>query len=295
MQCVVLAGGLGTRMRPWTETVPKILLPVAGRPFVDHQLRLLAARGVTEVVLCIGYRGGMVRDVVGDGAAWGLTVRYVDEGPDLRGTAGALRLALDAGCLAPDFLVTYGDSYLPVAHRPVLRALRAGAAGGDAPEPVDAVMVVHRNRDAWDTSNARYRAGRVELYDKGADAATRARERLEHIDYGLAALRRDVVAREVPPGEVADLADLYHRLSVAGRLRGHEVARRFHEIGSPGGLADLEKLLLRREQRARHVGHLRRAQRAGRAGRAGRASRADRSGWSSQERPRVAGPPRTVQ
>jgi NDP-sugar pyrophosphorylase family protein len=236
VQCVVLAGGLGTRMRPWTETVPKALLPVAGSPFVDHQLRLLAARGVTDVVLSVGYRGDMVRDVVGDGGAWGLTVRYVDEGTDLRGTGGALRLALDEGCLAAEFLVTYGDSYLPVAHRPVLRKLR------DA----DAVMAVHRNRDAWDTSNARYRDGRVELYDKRADAATRARERMEHIDYGLAALRRDVVAREVPPDEVADLADLYHRLSLAGRLCGHEVTRRFYEVGSPGGLADLEKHLLGR-------------------------------------------------
>lgn len=244
MQCVVLAGGLGTRMRPWTETVPKALLPVAGSPFVDHQLRLLADRGVTDVVLSIGYRGDMIRAAVGDGGPWGLAVRYVDEGSDLRGTGGALRLALDQGCLAAEFLVTYGDSYLPVAHRPVLRKLKGPARA--APEPdagADAVMAVHRNRDAWDTSNARYAEGRVELYDKRADDATRTRIGMEHIDYGLAALRRDVVEREVPPGEVADLADLYHRLSIAGRLGGHEVTRRFYEIGSPGGLADLEKHL----------------------------------------------------
>lgn len=256
MQCVVLAGGLGTRMRPWTDTVPKALLPVAGSPFVDHQLRLLAHRGVTDVVLSIGYRGEMIRQAVGDGGPWGLAVRYVDEGSDLRGTGGALRLALDQGCLASEFLVTYGDSYLPVAHRPVLRKLRgpstrrrpAGTGTGDDRHdrpPADAVMAVHRNRDAWDTSNARYADGRVELYDKQADDATRTRIGMEHIDYGLAALRRDVVEREVPPGEVVDLADLYHRLSVAGRLGGHEVTRRFYEIGSPGGLADLEKHLLR--------------------------------------------------
>ena len=239
MQCVVLAGGLGTRMRPWTETRPKALLPAAGSPFVDHQLRLLADRGVTDVVLCVGYRGGMIRDAVGDGGRWGLAVTYVDEGRDLRGTAGALRLATDRGVLAPAFLVTYGDSYLPVPHRPVLRRLGRGAGtDGDA----EAVMAVHRNRDAWDVSNVLYRDGRVELYDKRADDATR--RRMEHIDYGLAALRRDLVEREVPPDEVVDLADLYHRLSVAGRLRGHEVRRRFYEIGSPGGLADLEKHLL---------------------------------------------------
>lgn len=260
MQCVVLAGGLGTRMRPWTETVPKALLPVDGTPFVDHQLTLLAGHGVTQVVFSIGYRGAMIRDFVGDGAHWGLDVRYVDEGPQLRGTAGALRLALDEDRLAPVFLVTYGDSYLPVPHRPLLD--RLDGEGGDGAGPlVDAVMAVYRNRDAWDASNVLYRGGdaggrdgRVELYDKhGTDP--RCAE-MEHIDYGLAALRRDLVEAEIPAGEHADLADLYHRLSLEGRLVGHEVGTRFFEVGSPGGLADLEKLLMAgrsgRPSRPRH-------------------------------------------
>ena len=97
MQCVILAGGLATRMRPLTETIPKALIPVGGRPFIDHQLAWLAAHGVTDVVLSVGYRGEMLRDHVGDGARFGLAVRVVDEGTKLRGTAGALRLALDRG------------------------------------------------------------------------------------------------------------------------------------------------------------------------------------------------------
>ena len=232
MQCVVLAGGLGTRMRPWTDSVPKALLPVAGVPFVDHQLALLASHGVTEVVFCIGYRGKMIRSFVGDGARWGLDVAYVDEGADLRGTAGALRLALDGGHLAESFLVVYGDSYLPVAHRPVLDRLGDG----------DAAMTVFRNRNAFDASNVLFRDGRVELYDKsGLDPLC---VEMEHIDYGLAALRRSLVEQEVPPGRRVDLADLYHRLSVDGRLIGHEVDSRFYEVGSPGGLADFEKQLM---------------------------------------------------
>ena len=238
MQCVVLAGGLGTRMRPWTDSVPKALLPVAGVPFVDHQLGLLASHDVTEVVFCIGYRGEMIRSFVGDGARWGLDVAYVDEGRDLRGTAGALRLALDGGHLADSFLVVYGDSYLPVAHRPVLDRLADGDGDGDG----DAVMTVFRNRNAFDASNVLFRDGRVELYDKsGLDPRCAD---MEHIDYGLAALRRSLVESEVPPGERVDLADLYHRLSRDGRLVGHEVDSRFYEVGSPGGLAALEKQLM---------------------------------------------------
>ena len=92
MQCVILAGGLGTRMWPEARTIPKTLLPVAGTPFATWQLSWLARSGIDSVVYCVGYLGQMIRDHVGDGAAWGLSVRYVDEGdasPRYRGGAAA--------------------------------------------------------------------------------------------------------------------------------------------------------------------------------------------------------------
>ena len=75
MQCVILAGGLATRMRPRTERIPKVLLEVAGRPFADVQLSWLAAQGVTDVVYCVGYLGDQVKAFVGNGERWGLTAR----------------------------------------------------------------------------------------------------------------------------------------------------------------------------------------------------------------------------
>ena len=80
VQVVVLAGGLGTRMRPRTDTVPKALLPVAGRPFAERQVELLAAHGVEDVVFSIAYLGHMIRDTLGDGSHLGVRIRYVDEG-----------------------------------------------------------------------------------------------------------------------------------------------------------------------------------------------------------------------
>ncbi|MCU1459794.1 MAG: Mannose-phosphate guanyltransferase, partial [Actinomycetia bacterium] len=74
MQCVILAGGRGTRMLPATAEIPKALLPVAGRPFAAHQLELLARNGVDDVVFCIGHLGAQIRDFVGDGHAFGVTV-----------------------------------------------------------------------------------------------------------------------------------------------------------------------------------------------------------------------------
>lgn len=237
MQCAILAGGRATRMRPLTDQIPKALIPAGGRPFVDHQLAWLAEHGVTDVVMCIGYRGDAIRAHLASeaGARHGLPVRFVDEGDDLRGTAGALRLALDQGVLDESFLVTYGDSFLPIDFGDVSRAHR------DSGKP--ALMTVFRNDGRWDTSNVIFDGRMVTLYDK--QRATRPTVDFSFIDYGLSALSRQVVADEVPAGAVADLAALFHRLSVRGALAGFEAAQRFYEIGSPAGLEDFERWLRR--------------------------------------------------
>jgi len=109
MQCLILAGGLGTRMRPYTDAMPKALIPVAGMPFAHHQLAWLASAGVERVVYSIGYKGDMIRGFVGDGGRWGLRVTFVDEGEELLGTGGAVRKAVDVEACDSRFLVLYGD------------------------------------------------------------------------------------------------------------------------------------------------------------------------------------------
>jgi len=162
-------------------------------------------------------------------------VRYVDEGENLRGTAGALHLALEQGVLEEAFLLTYGDSYLPIDFGAFARAFeRSGAP---------AMMAVFHNQGRWDQSNALVSGDRVALYDKRRkDPASAAQ--MEYIDYGLSALRRSVVVARVPRATPADLADLLYALSVEGQLAAYEVSTRFYEIGSPKGLADLERFLL---------------------------------------------------
>jgi NDP-sugar pyrophosphorylase family protein len=233
MQCVILAGGLGTRMREVTDGQPKALIPVSGRPFIDHQLDLLAASGVQQVVLCIGFGGAAVQSHVADGAAFGVDVRYVDERDALRGTAGALRLALDQEVLAGTFGVLYGDSYLPIELQPVWDAFVASG--------LPALMTVFKNDDRWDRSNAVLAGGRVALYDKHGTDPSPAQRRW--IDYGLSVLSAALIEERVPFGAVADLADLYHDLSLEGKLAGLEVEERFYEVGSPAGLAELEGYL----------------------------------------------------
>jgi N-acetyl-alpha-D-muramate 1-phosphate uridylyltransferase len=236
MQCVILAGGLATRMRPITESIPKALIVADGRPFVDHQLAWLGSHGVTDVVLAIGYRGDMLRAHVGDGARFGVRVRYVDEGTELRGTAGALRLAADQGALDSELLVTYGDSFLPIDFGEVFEAFRASGK--------PALMTVYRNAGRWDTSNVVFDDGRVRLYDK--QRRGRPAQDFAYIDYGLSAFRRSLILDEVPSGQKADLADVFNALSLRGELAGLEVSERFYEIGSPAGLEDFAAWLRRK-------------------------------------------------
>jgi NDP-sugar pyrophosphorylase family protein len=226
MQCVILAGGLGTRMRPFTNTCPKTLLPVRGRPFAYHQLRWLATQGIDDVIYCIGHQGEMIRRYWESEPRPVRSIRYADEGEQLRGTGGALRLAHQQGVLDGSFLVIYGDSFLPVKFAPVWRSFHASG--------MPALMTVLRNQGRWDRSNVVYENGRLMLYDKQADP------RMQHIDYGLSAFRRELFD-QMP--EVFDLATLLHQLSLDGQLAGFEVHQRFYEIGSPQGLSDLEHYL----------------------------------------------------
>jgi NDP-sugar pyrophosphorylase family protein len=212
-------------MRPLTDTCPKTLLPVRGRPFAYHQLHWLAAQGITEVVYSIGHQGHLIRRYWDQEPTPGPAIRYVDEGRHLRGTAGALQLAREQNVLDERFFVIYGDSFLPVEFSPIWRAFEASG------QP--ALMTVLRNEGRWDRSNVAYENGLVALYEKNGGPG------MQYIDYGLSCLRRELFDDSTP----SDLAALFHELSINGRLAAFEVHQRFYEIGSPAGLRDFERYL----------------------------------------------------
>ena len=232
--CVVLAGGLATRMRPITETIPKSLIPINGRPFVKIQLEWLSKQLVTDVIFSIGYKGTMIQDVVGDGTEFGLRVVYVDEGELLRGTGGALKFCFKQGVLPEKFFVLYGDSFLPISFPEVWTSF-------DRQEK-PALMTVFENSGKWDKSNVCFEDEKIVLYDKHQKVKTHLR--MNHIDYGLSILSRPIVEDWLPEpvlGEKTDLAEVFHTLSQRGLLAGYEVKERFYEIGSLKGLSDFEK------------------------------------------------------
>jgi NDP-sugar pyrophosphorylase family protein len=227
MPVAILAGGLATRLRPVTEKIPKSLIPVAGKPFLAHQLELLRSRGIRRAVLCVGHLGEMIQREFGDGEKFGVKLDYSFDGPKLLGTGGALKRALPL--LGMEFFVLYGDSYLPVEYRPVAEFFRRSGRLG--------CMTVYRNEGRYDTSNVVFRDGAVVVYDK----KNRLPE-MRHIDYGLS-LFQATAFNAYPAGEPFDLAEVMSNLVREKQLAGYEVRERFYEIGSPAGLSELETLL----------------------------------------------------
>lgn len=108
MKAIVLCAGLGTRLRPLTDTIPKVMVDIGGEPLLFRQLRMLRDAGVTQVAMNLHWLGDVIRDAVGDGTAFGIQARYHDE-PELLGSAGALNGF--PGFFDERFFVVYGDVY----------------------------------------------------------------------------------------------------------------------------------------------------------------------------------------
>jgi NDP-sugar pyrophosphorylase family protein len=228
MQMVILAGGLGTRLRPLTYKIPKVLVPVDGKPFLHHQIELLKERGIHDIVLCVGHLADQIRAYFGDGSRLSVRIRYSEERGMLLGTAGALKNA--EPLLEDDFFLLYGDAYLLVDYQGVLRYFR-NAVGGLG------LMVVYHNADRYERSNVVVRDGRVAVYDKEGRTPG-----MEYINYGLSVLRKEALSL-VPADRPFSQEELYRLLIERGELLAWETKHRFYEVGSEQGLAEFRELV----------------------------------------------------
>lgn len=229
MQAVILAGGLGTRLWPVTATVPKPMVQVAGAPYLEHQLRLLAEQQIRDVLLLTGYLGEQIEEYFGDGASLGLRIDYSRE-REPAGTAGALREA--RAKLEDAFLVIYGDSYLPIEYREAFELLVGSHAKG--------LVVVYDNaledtsvKNNVDLDNDGY----VTRYEKDAP------DELLYVEAGVLALRRSVVDLVPTSGAVSLEKEIFPQLIAARQLIAHVTRQRFYDIGTPERLELIERML----------------------------------------------------
>jgi NDP-sugar pyrophosphorylase family protein len=231
LQAVILAGGLGTRLWPLTREIPKPMAPVAGAPYLEHQLRLLKRQGIADILLLTGYLGDQIEEYFGEGERLGLSIAYSRETTPL-GTGGALR---EAGPGLEDrFVLIYGDSFLPIAYADVL-----GALNGDH---VEGVVVVCDNRlvDTSVPNNiAIDREGFIVRYDKDSPEDPG----LSHVEAGVLAFRRSILDL-IPPGVVSLEKEIFGRLILKRSLLSYTTTQRFYDIGTPERLRRIEAYLL---------------------------------------------------
>ncbi|MFA6424417.1 MAG: nucleotidyltransferase family protein [Candidatus Magasanikbacteria bacterium] len=107
MKAIILAGGLGTRLRPLTETTPKPLLPISGKPIIEHAILNFIKHGIADIILSIGYRSEKIMEYFGDGSKWGVSIKYCIEDAPL-GTGGALKKAAEG--ISETFVAINGDN-----------------------------------------------------------------------------------------------------------------------------------------------------------------------------------------
>ena len=229
MQVVILAGGLGTRLQSVTGPLPKPLVPVSGRPFLEFIIAHLAAQDFRRVILLVGHRAEAIRDHFGDGSRFGIGIQYAQE-PSLLGTGGAILNAWDL--LEEEFLLLYGDSLLPIDYRAVERSFRGGLCSGLLVVCDNLISETGvRNNVAVDQD------GFVTCYEK-----TSADPSLRYVDAGVLCLARDAF-REVAPGAVVSMEnDLFPKWIAQRQLRSYLSPQIFFDIGTPGRLQEFVAL-----------------------------------------------------
>jgi MurNAc alpha-1-phosphate uridylyltransferase len=223
----ILAGGYASRLGSLTKEIPKCLIEINGRPFVDWQLDLLVKNGYSDFVFCVSYKSSLVQEYLGDGSDRGINIQYSLDGETQLGTGGAIQKALPK--LGKLFGVIYGDSYLPIDYSVVEKDFLTSK--------LKALMTIYKNQNQFDTSNVEFHDGKLVDYQKETK-----NKNMQHIDYGITFFKEEAL---LPCTDQAsfDLSIVCHQLAKDGQLQGFEVFERFYEIGSVQGIGEFSEYL----------------------------------------------------
>jgi D-glycero-D-manno-heptose 1,7-bisphosphate phosphatase len=230
VQAVILAGGLGLRMRPLTDSAPKPMIPIHGRPFLEYLVEQLSDQGIERILLLLGYLPDSIKDHFGDGSRWGVSISYSVTPAEVQ-TGTRVRAAIDA--IDPVFLLLYCDNYWPMQlDRMWRRFVEADPAG---------MATIYTNKDGYSRDNVRVVDGRIEAYDR-----SRTSVGLNGVEIGYAILKRDIVADLLGPEDVSVEEAVYPALASRGALLAYETEHRYYGIGSLERLPATTEFLTRR-------------------------------------------------
>lgn len=212
-QAVILCGGLGTRLRPYTDHAPKPMVPVNGRPFLEYLVAQLREQGIDRLVLLTGYRGGQIEEHFGDGRRFGIDIDY-SRGPAEWDTGRRLWEA--RAHLAPRFLLLYSDNFIPID----IGKLRAFHEARGRPLSLLLCAKASGNIRVDDD-------GIVQQYD-----SSRSAENLDYVEIGYMLVERDAVVPLIDPPDIS-FSRVLGRLADTSLLAGLVCGDRYHSISDP--------------------------------------------------------------
>ncbi len=226
MKAMILAAGRGERMRPLTDRTPKPLLPVAGKPLIVWHLERLARAGYAEIIINHAHLGDQIENLLGDGTAWGLSIRYSAEPAGALETAGGIANALPMLTDEPDaapFLVVNGDIYCDCDFASLPGRADNALAAADL-----AHLVLVDNPPQHPEGDFTLADGRV-----GAGGTDR-------LTFSGIGIYRPQLFAGIARGQTARLAPLLHTAIAAGRVSGAHYRGRWVDVGTPERLAALD-------------------------------------------------------
>lgn len=228
LKAVILAGGRGIRLRPVTDIIPKPMIEIEGRPFLEHQINLLSKNGVTEILLCAGYLSEKITNYFGNGGRFGLKIDYsIEEG--FLGTGGALKKAKKF--LQKDFILLYGDSYLPIDYTQLVNSWSSCSSLG--------LVVCYDNKEGIAANNIYLDGeGFIREYNK-----SHPNKRMNCLEAGVIVFKKEVLETIADNRVISLEEEIFPLLIKQGKLRGYLTSQRFYDIGTPQGLEEMKGLL----------------------------------------------------
>ena len=243
---MILAAGRGERMRPLTDHTPKPLLPVGGRPLIVWHIERLVAAGLREIAINHAHLGGQIVAALGDGSAWGASIRYSPEPPGAWETAGGIRSALGdgpvdgPGAARPNLLSPEGEPFL-VVNGDIWCDIDFGSLALDREADL-AQLVLVPNPAQHPGGDFRLEGGRVLARGDTSEGDAQA-ENVATLTFSGVGVYLPQLFAATPPCQPSKLAPLLVAAMTDGRVGGCRHDGRWHDIGTPERLAALDQAL----------------------------------------------------
>jgi len=227
MQVVILAGGKGTRLRPLTNNVPKPMVPIKGKPFLQHQMEFIRGFGLKDIVLLVGYFADQIIEYFGDGSKFNLNVQYSKETEPL-GTGGALKNAQDQ--IAKEFLLLNGDTFLPIDYQDLLIHFHRN-------DTLATITVYNNPEESFKNNIAIGNSGLVVAYNKQES------NEMKYVDAGALVLKKDALSLISGQGNCSLEEEIFPLMIDKMEMEAYITCQRFYDIGAIEGIRAVEGVL----------------------------------------------------